>query len=72
MALYDVGCVIGALSCMVLGDLLGRRRTVFFSGIISLIGIILQASAFSLGQLIVGRIVTGRSCSAIVFVLVGR
>ena len=59
VAIYEVGCALGALSCAITGDILGRRRTIFMAGILAIIGIIMQASAFSLVQLIVGRAVTG-------------
>jgi MFS family permease len=59
VAIYEVGCALGALSCAFLGDILGRRRTIFTAGCVVLVGIILQATPFSLGQLIVARIITG-------------
>lgn len=59
VAIYEVGCALGALSCAITGDILGRRKTIFMAGIFAIIGIIMQASAFSLVQLIVGRAVTG-------------
>ncbi|KAJ5219721.1 hypothetical protein N7468_008925 [Penicillium chermesinum] len=59
VAIYEVGCAIGALSCGVLGDKLGRRRTIFLAGCIAIVGVIIQATPFSLGQLIAGRVITG-------------
>ena len=59
VALYEVGAALGALSCAFIGDYLGRRRTVFIAGCVCLVGIVIQASPFSLGQLIAGRIITG-------------
>lgn len=59
VAVYEIGCAIGALSVIVGGDLFGRRVTVMLGESIIIIGAILQASSFSLAQLIVGRIVTG-------------
>lgn len=44
---------------MFIGDRLGRRRTIFLGSIIMVVGAILQASAFSLAHLIVGRLITG-------------
>jgi sugar porter (SP) family MFS transporter len=61
VAIYDIGCAIGALSCFVLGDIFGRRHTVLGSGLVSLAGITIQASSYSIGQLIAGRIITGQS-----------
>lgn len=59
VAIYEVGCAIGALSCVYLGDKLGRRRTIFLAGCIASVGIIIQASPFTLAQLIVARVITG-------------
>ncbi|KAJ5771962.1 hypothetical protein N7520_002491 [Penicillium odoratum] len=59
VAIYEVGCALGAFACGFLGDRLGRRRTIFFAGCIALVGIIIQATPFSLGQLIAGRVITG-------------
>ncbi|KAJ5201590.1 General substrate transporter [Penicillium cinerascens] len=59
VAIYEVGCALGAMTCVFLGDRLGRRKTIFLAGCIALVGIIIQASPFSLGQLIAGRVITG-------------
>ncbi|RDW62489.1 hypothetical protein BP5796_10791 [Coleophoma crateriformis] len=59
VAVYEIGCAIGALSVIVGGDLFGRRLTVMLGQAIIIVGAILQASSFGLAQLIVGRVVTG-------------
>ncbi|KAJ5184822.1 General substrate transporter [Penicillium cf. griseofulvum] len=59
VAIYEVGCALGAGSCAFLGDRLGRRKTIFLAGCTALVGIAIQASPFSLGQLIAGRVITG-------------
>lgn len=59
VALYTLGCFLGALDCIWLGDKLGRKRTILFGAAVNLIGALLQSSSFSLGQLIVGRLVSG-------------
>lgn len=55
----EVGCLIGALSNLWVGDRLGRRRTIILGGILMITGAILQATSFSYAQIIVARIVTG-------------
>ncbi|EIW81743.1 general substrate transporter [Coniophora puteana RWD-64-598 SS2] len=59
IAIYEVGCLAGALTNLVIGDPLGRRRTIALGGVIMAIGAILQTTSFSFAQLIVARIVTG-------------
>ncbi|CAO1633893.1 unnamed protein product [Sympodiomycopsis kandeliae] len=59
IGLYEIGCFFGALSCLWLGDLLGRRPIIWIGTIIMVIGATIQCTSFSLAQLIVGRIVTG-------------
>ncbi|KAJ6044111.1 uncharacterized protein N7446_002307 [Penicillium canescens] len=59
VAIYEVGCALGAGSCAFLGDRLGRRKTIFVAGCIALVGIAIQSTPFSLGQLIAGRVITG-------------
>ncbi|KAL3602998.1 hypothetical protein FPOAC2_07315 [Fusarium poae] len=65
VAIYEVGCAIGALSCAFIGDILGRRRIVFIAGCIVIVGVAIQSSAFSLGQLIAARIITGLGVGAL-------
>lgn len=59
VGLYEIGCFIGAISCLWLGDGLGRRPVIWIGTIIMIIGATIQCTSFSLAQLIVGRIVTG-------------
>jgi sugar porter (SP) family MFS transporter len=59
VAIYEVGCAFGSVSCYFLGDLLGRRRMIILCGCIVTIGVILQTTSFQLVQLIIGRVVTG-------------
>jgi MFS family permease len=44
---------------MKIGNLLGRRRTIFLGGVLSLVGEILCSSSFELAQFIVGRTIIG-------------
>ena len=55
----EVGCLIGALSNLWVGDWLGRRKTIVVGGIIMVIGAILQTASYSYAQLVVARIITG-------------
>lgn len=51
--------MIGALSCLWLGDMLGRRAIIWIGTVWMIVGAIIQASSYSLAQLIVGRVVGG-------------
>ncbi|KAH8693248.1 putative sugar transporter [Talaromyces proteolyticus] len=64
VAIYEVGCAFGALSCSFIGDKLGRRKTIFLAGCIVIVGVIIQATPFALAQLIVGRVITGLGVGA--------
>jgi len=66
VALYTLCGAFGALSCIWLGDRLGRRRIIFIASIIQSIGCIIQSSAFQLGQFIVGRIILGLGTGGII------
>lgn len=55
----EIGCLIGALSNLWIGDRLGRRRTIFLGGILMIIGAILQTASYGYAQLVVARIITG-------------
>ncbi|KAG2034710.1 general substrate transporter [Suillus americanus] len=59
VAIYEIGCLVGALSNLWVGDRLGRRRTIALGGCIMIIGAILQTTSYSYAQLVVARIVTG-------------
>jgi MFS family permease len=58
-AIYDVGCFLGSLFAYWLGERLGRRSTVLVGTTIMSIGALLQASSYSLGQMMTGRIIAG-------------
>ena len=65
VAMYTLGAFFGALSCIWIGDPLGRKRTMALGCIIMIIGVILQTASFSLAQLIVGRLITGLGFGAL-------
>lgn len=59
VASYNLGCFCGAIACIFIGDMLGRRKTIFVGSAIMVIGATLQCTAFALPHFIVGRIITG-------------
>ena len=56
---YTLGCFFGAVATIWLGNMLGRKKTIFIGSIIMIIGASIQTASFSLAQLIVGRWITG-------------
>ncbi|KAK5083307.1 hypothetical protein LTR70_008144 [Exophiala xenobiotica] len=59
IALYLVGGIFGSLSCIFLGDRLGRRKVIFMASGVSTIGAVLMASSYQLAQFVVVRLVLG-------------
>ncbi|KAJ5805254.1 hypothetical protein N7474_011141 [Penicillium riverlandense] len=59
VAAFTIGGFLGTLSCIWLGDWLGRRRLMMVGSVIQVTGTILATSACSLAQLIGGRIIIG-------------
>jgi MFS family permease len=56
---YDIGCIIGAIMSIYFGDKLGRRKSIAMSCMWVILGGAIQASSFSLPQMIIGRIIAG-------------
>ena len=59
VSVFTLGALFGALSCSWIGDVLGRRKTIFVASVLTLIGEILQCTSFHLAQFIVGRFILG-------------
>lgn len=59
VASYNLGCLFGAVCTIWLGDILGRRKMIFLGSAIMILGAALQCSAFSLGHMVAGRVITG-------------
>lgn len=56
---YTIGCIFGALLTLFIGDMLGRRRTIALGCGFLVVGGILQATAYTLPHMIVGRVIGG-------------
>ncbi|KAK7728990.1 hypothetical protein SLS57_002222 [Botryosphaeria dothidea] len=59
VATFVIGAIFGAFSCSYTGEKFGRRAVVMAGAICTLIGEVLECSAFSLPHFIVGRIIVG-------------
>ncbi|KAI3391449.1 hypothetical protein diail_7338 [Diaporthe ilicicola] len=62
-AIYEIGCLFGAMFVLGVGDLLGRRRVIIMGGLVMAAGVIIQVTAqhtsSPFAQFIVGRVVMG-------------
>ncbi|KAJ5807514.1 Major facilitator superfamily domain general substrate transporter [Penicillium robsamsonii] len=62
-ALYEIGCLFGAIFMLIWGDWLGRRRGIIGGAIIMILGVIVQVTSYAgkqpLAQFTIGRIITG-------------
>ena len=58
-AIYDIGCFFGAILAFLVGDMLGRKKTILVGTTIMSIGALLQITAYGVPQMIVGRVVAG-------------
>ncbi|KAJ7328938.1 general substrate transporter [Mycena albidolilacea] len=59
VALYDIGCLFGALAAMVVGEHLGRKKTFLTGVVIMSVGALMQACSYTVTQMIVARLITG-------------
>ncbi|KAH6659889.1 MFS sugar transporter-like protein [Truncatella angustata] len=59
VAIYEIGCFFGSILALLFGEKIGRRKTIMAGCLILCIGGALQASAYNIAHLIVGRIVAG-------------
>ena len=56
---YCLGALGGCILNFFIGDIFGRRRMIWMSMSLIIVGATLQTSAFTLAHLIVGRVITG-------------
>ncbi|KAH8429816.1 sugar porter family MFS transporter [Aspergillus melleus] len=56
---FQGGAILGTIINMMLGDWLGRKRSIFFGSAVSVFGCALQAGAVSMSMLIIGRFIAG-------------
>jgi MFS family permease len=58
-AIYDVGCFLGSIAASMVGEKLGRKKTILLGTSIMLVGAVLQTSSYSVGQMMTARIISG-------------
>ena len=59
IALFVLAGVFGSLACTFLGDIWGRRWTIFAATATELVGVILMGTSFGFAQFIVSRVILG-------------
>lgn len=59
IAIYEIGCLCGALSTIYFGDKLGRLKVIFAGCLIMIIGGALQAASTNVPFLAVARVISG-------------
>ncbi|KAE9963023.1 hypothetical protein BLS_009764 [Venturia inaequalis] len=65
VAIYEVGAFLGSIFTSVVGENMGRKKSILIGVVIMIIGAILQATAYSRAHMIVGRVVSGFGMGAI-------
>ena len=65
VAILEVGAFISSLSVGRIGDLLGRRKTIFYGALIFIVGGACQTFATGMPMMMVGRIVAGLGVGAL-------
>lgn len=58
-SVYNLGCFAGAMSTVWTGDIFGRPRQILLGSSIIAVGAIIQATAYGVPQMMVGRVVAG-------------
>jgi MFS family permease len=59
VAVYQIGCFLGAVLILFYGERWGRRSSTFWGSAIMIIGGIMQATSFEYGLFVTGRVVGG-------------
>jgi MFS family permease len=64
VSIYACGCFLGALFIFLVGDKLGRRRSIFLGAGVMLVGVVIQITTVppnggATAQFIIGRCITG-------------
>jgi MFS family permease len=62
-AIYEIGCLVGAMLVLFVGEKFGRRKSIMAGAFVMLLGVLLQVFTFlghqPLAQFIIGRVVMG-------------
>ena len=64
VSLYDIGCLVGAMSIGILADAHGRERTLSTACVVFIIGAVIQAASYTITAITIGRVVLGYGVGA--------
>ena len=59
VAIYQIGCFLGAVLILFYGETWGRKSSTFWGSLIMIIGTVFQAAAHEYGAFVTGRVVGG-------------
>ncbi|KAH7305018.1 sugar transporter STL1 [Stachybotrys elegans] len=59
VAIYQIGCFLGAVVILFWGEAWGRRSSTFWGSLIMIIGGVMQAASFEYGLFVSGRVIGG-------------
>ncbi|KAK3703317.1 hypothetical protein LTR37_014529 [Vermiconidia calcicola] len=59
IAVWNIGCILGAFLTIFLSDRLGRKGNIILGLVLETIGKIIQCSSFGIGQYVAGRLIAG-------------
>ena len=64
VSLYDIGCLVGAMSIGILADIHGRERTLSIACAVFIVGAVIQAASYTITAITIGRVVLGYGVGA--------
>ena len=56
---YDLGAVVGSLTCIGYSERIGRLRTILVGLVFSIVALAIESSAYSLAQFVISRLLVG-------------
>lgn len=59
VAIYQIGCFLGATRILFRGEKWGRRSSTFWGSLIMILGTVMHAAAYGYGVFVAGRIIGG-------------
>ncbi|KAK6954230.1 hypothetical protein Daesc_004196 [Daldinia eschscholtzii] len=64
VSIYNIGCVIGAMTTGFFADVCGRERTISLASTVFVAGALLQAASYTIAQISIGRFILGLGVGA--------